>query len=80
MVVQAVAVGSVIQLFSGVTSVEVAVNTAGRVVEAAYAVVHAVAVGSFIQLFRAVTSVVREVHVKLSHFAATTLGNVDDAA
>ena len=79
MVVQAVAVGSVIQLFSGVTSVEVAVSTAGRVVDAEYAVVQAVAVGSFIQLLRAVTSVVREVQVEPSHFAATTLGNVEDA-
>ena len=40
----------------------------------------AVAVGSFIQLFKAVTSVVIAVQVEPSHFAATTLGKVVDAA
>ena len=62
------------QLFSGATSVDAAVNTFGRVVEAAYAVVHAEDDGLSIQLFKAVTSVVIDVQVEASHLAAKTVG------
>ena len=84
---QAIAVGSVIQLLSGVTSVFVAVNKFGKVVEALYVVLQPVEVGSVIQFLRGVTSDCKavtsdfiDVHVALSHLAASMFGNVVDAA
>ena len=72
--------GSVIQLFKGVTSVPRVANVAGRVLPVAlYVPVQPDDVGSVIQLFKGVTSFVIEVHVVLSHLAARTCGNVVDA-
>ena len=77
-VVQADAVGSVMQLFSGVISVLIAATVLGIVPEPEYVPVQSVAVGSVIQLLIVVTSLLSVVHTDPAHLEARTVGK--DAA
>ena len=75
-VVQADAVGSVIQLLSGDKSVLSVVIVLGIVPESLYVPMQSAAVGSVMQLLIVETSLLRVVHIDTAHLEARTAGNV----